>query len=312
MQTIQSTQSVQSVQSILRFSTTPEIRAFAPATCGELVQGYLDGNDFLVNCPIGLFASSWLSDHDQPGLCVAEPDQYGKVTQALRRLSDRLQRPVCNRVHVDSPIPRGKGMASSTADLSAALHAVCAGNGLKMSPIEFSRLLTSVEPSDCTHLPGIAHVNQLTGEWYDCLPAPDDLSVVVVDCGGEIDTQQFDRERAHQVYLHESGRVRHMLALVKQGLRGQDPQQVADAATMSAELSQRILRKPQFDDLRALARDAGALGVNCAHSGTVLGLLYRSQENLGPLLIERIEAEMAGDVTVIGNYRIIGGGCVEC
>ena len=35
----------------------PQItRVKAPATCGELIQGAIDGQDFLVNCPIDLFS----------------------------------------------------------------------------------------------------------------------------------------------------------------------------------------------------------------------------------------------------------------
>ena len=54
---------------------------------------------------------------------------------------------------------------------------------------------------------------------------------------------------------------------------------------------------------------AGALGVNCAHSGTVLGVLYRAGARLGERLAETVETAFGSGVRIAGDFRIIGGGC---
>ena len=48
-------------------------RSRAPATCGELVQGAIDGCDFLVNCPIDLYATASVATVDDGGLHLRSP-----------------------------------------------------------------------------------------------------------------------------------------------------------------------------------------------------------------------------------------------
>lgn len=145
-----------------RTAPTPHLtRVKVPATCGELMQGWIEGRDFLVNCPIDLFSYATTSPSDEVGLHVEDSDRFEKIERALSLLSLRVEASAGRQVVVRSHIPRGKGMASSTADLTAALLAASRSLGVDLSPLEVSRLLIQIEPSDCTHLPGIAHVNHL-------------------------------------------------------------------------------------------------------------------------------------------------------
>jgi len=131
----------------------------------------------------------------------------------------------------------------------------------------------------------------------------------VVDCGGEVDTLAFDRERARCVYRCHQPELRAALAQLKSGLRGRDEAAVAEAATRSALLSQRILPKRPLQDMLAVTLEAGALGVNCAHSGTVLGVLHRTSDGLGERLRRTVERHFGDAVTLLGDHHVIAGGC---
>lgn len=286
-------------------------RVKAPGTCGELVQGAIDGRDFLVNCPVDLFSHASVRASAAPGLHLEDPRGFAKAAAAIGLVARERGLDLGHEVAIESAIPRGKGMASSTADISAALEAVCRISGVSLSGEEFARIITAVEPSDCVHFPGVAHVNHLTGELHESLPTPDGLRVLVVDCGGEVDTVGFDRERARRVYRKNQPRIAGALELLRRGLRWGNKRAVAEAATASAELSQEILPKPQFGELLGLARDLGALGVNCAHSGTVLGVLHDLGAGLGGVLARRVQERFGADLAVLGDFRVIGGGCRE-
>lgn len=281
----------------------------APGTCGELVQGAIDGRDFLVNCPIDLFSRATVCASARAGLHLADPEGFSKIADAVSLLSRQCGLRLSHEIRIESAIPRGKGMASSTADITAAVDALCRTCAMRLSDAAVARLLAAVEPSDCVHFPGIAHVNHLTGALIESLPVPDDLRVLVVDCGGEVDTVGFDRERARAVYRRNQPVVIEALTHLRQGLHSGDEAAVAEAATTSARLSQQILYKPQFEQLLAETREIGALGVNCAHSGTVLGVLHRTDEDLTAELIRRIEASFGASLHIYGDFRIIGGGC---
>jgi L-threonine kinase len=283
----------------------------APGTCGELVQGEIDGCDFLVNCPIDLFSHATIAVAAVPGLSVRDAGHHTKICDALALLAQRHGLCLAHEIRVDSAIPRGKGMASSTADITAALGAVCRSCGTSLSPEAFASLLAAVEPSDCVHFPGIAQVNHLTGELLNVWQAPHDMRVIVADCGGEVDTVGFDRERARHVYRGNQPVVYGFLHQLSRGLQDGDAAAIGAAATKSAELSQQILPKPQFDELRCVSLELGGLGVNCAHSGTVLGVLYKASEGLGEKLLHGMERHFRSDLNVIGDFALIGGGCLE-
>jgi L-threonine kinase len=294
----------------LRLDTRVDIAKFrAPGTCGEFVQGHIRGQDFLVNCPIDLYAYAEVSMTDGNGLAIEQESEYHKIRDTLTLAAYELFLPLRHAVKVSSHIPRGKGMASSSADIGAALSAFLHASGHQVSPLIFARLLTEVEPSDCVHFSGIAHLNHLTGDLLESLPAPSGMRALIVDCGGEIDTLSFDRQRARAVYRTHEDSIVEALETLKLGLRNNDLHGIAQAATMSATLSQLIHRKPQFEDLLACTTDKGALGVNCAHSGSVLGILYRENSRLQRELRETVLREFGNSLTIVGDHKIIAGGC---
>jgi L-threonine kinase len=285
------------------------VRVRAPGTCGEFVQGHIRGQDFLVNCPIDLYAHAGVTAHVRAGLAIERPEQHLKIRDTLTLAAHELMLPMRHAVAVRSRIPRGKGMASSSADIAAALSAFLAASDCTVSPLVFAKLLTEVEPSDCVHFNGIAHVNHLTGDLLGQHAPPTGLRALIVDCGGEIDTLGFDRERARGVYREHETRITGALRTLERGLRDDDATAIAQAATESARLSQFIHRKLPFEDLLALVTGIGALGVNCAHSGSVLGVLYLHAPGLGERLIDAVAGQFGSSLGIVGDHAIISGGC---
>lgn len=284
-------------------------KASAPATCGELVRGHLDGQDFLVNCPIDLHAQAEVTPVAMLGLHMHSPQHYGKTLDALTMLATRHGLRPAHLLRIHNPVSRGKGMASSTADITAAVAAFCDSAGIELDDDTLGTLIAQIKPSDGVHFPGIAHLDRLQGICHESLPAPGGLRVLVVDCGGQADTVDFDHERARALYREHRQDVLFMLDKVRRGLLAHDLRRVADAATLSARLSQHILPKPPLETVLQRARYEGALGVNCAHSGTVLGVLYddgdpRRSWRLRSAMIQ----ELGEQYPVVGDFAVIGGG----
>ena len=95
----------------------------APGVCGELAQGVIEGIHFLVTCPIDFYSRVTVDLYsDGPG--VEAPDGCDKTAAAVRRALSQLKNAkVRAKLTINNPIPRGKGMASSSADLAAAIAA---------------------------------------------------------------------------------------------------------------------------------------------------------------------------------------------
>ena len=98
-----------------------------PGSCGELVQGTDAGINFLVTCPISLYSTVTV-DLAPDGTTV--PEAGAKTREAVRRTLEYLRLPVADySVDVQSELPAGKGMASSSADISAACLATALAAG---------------------------------------------------------------------------------------------------------------------------------------------------------------------------------------
>lgn len=251
--------------------------ARVPGSCGELVQGVVEGHYFLITCPINLGAEVRVDL--QPGGRVTGPREREKALLAVRRALNYLASPWGARVEICNPLPLGKGLASSTADVVAAVVATAGAMGTELSLEVIAQLALAIEPSDGTFLPGIVRFDHLEGKEWEYLGQPPPLDILIVDPGGTVDTIHFNRRRdLPALNLAKEREVKEATRLVREGLAWGRADLIARGATLSALANQAILYKPELEPILKLATCSGALGVNIAHSGTVIGVLYQPGE----------------------------------
>lgn len=278
-----------------------------PGTCGELVQGTLEGVPFHVSCPVDLYSTVRVELAEEAGPLDCPPDSP-KASSALRAC---LEYQGCNglggRMAIHSPLPRSKGMASSTADVAGAIYAAARALGREMAPREAAGLALAIEPSDGSLFPNIVLFDHRSGRlWEDLGPCPP-LEVVVLDFGGEVDTLAFNRQDRSALLRQTEPLVAEALALVREGLARGDPALIGRGATISALANQRILPKPQLPAVLAAAEEVEALGVNVAHSGTVLGVLLDPRQHQALEVCTWLERRLTG-LNFCFCCRLTGGG----
>ena len=95
----------------------------APATCGELVQGFFRGRWLQIAAPVNLYRTARVEvAPPEPGH-VGGSRRYAKVRQGLEILLREQPGRALRATLGGDEIPRGAGLGSSTADLGAALRA---------------------------------------------------------------------------------------------------------------------------------------------------------------------------------------------
>jgi len=318
--------------------------ARAPLTCGELVQGSLAGRDFLISCPIPAYSRArvWLEPgdpgetavvtlHRYPAGAIAsvpamyrlrsfaaplhspltDPQPTGLGQKAVRALEVTLltlgqwvRRAV---IEITTPGPAGKGLGTSTADILATAQATAAALGRRLGPVELARIALTIEPSDSTMFPGLAMLDHRRGTLMKVLGPPPPLALVMLDLGGRVDTEQFNRRPDLDAANREKEpRVREALRLVYRGIREHDPALVARGATLSALAHQAVLPKPGLPELVEQVCARGGLGAVNTHSGTVLGVLAAPSART----IGRLAHFLTGwpGATLVGVTRVTGGG----
>lgn len=347
-------------------------QASAPGSCGELVQGAIDGVDFLVTCPVDLFATATVSicqearEHFNrqpipgvPGGCNAgrqcrrraraanqkaliaalrtleilhgtgEMASYFRGDFPLGRQSGCQSRcwpdcrPDCRldywpkgwpgsrlAIHIASELPRAKGMASSTADIAATCVATARALGREgLSPDEIANIALDIEPTDGIMFPGIVLFDHVRGITRRSLGPPPPIDILIIDLGGDVDTIAFNsRDDLAALNCRKEPIVRDALALVEEGIRLGDAAMVGEGATLSALAHQSILPKPELPDLIRLAKKSGAVGVNIAHSGTVVGIIIDRKRGDSREVTERLRRGTPASRHILGEVQVIGGG----
>ena len=88
-------------------------------------------------------------------------------------------------------------------------------------------------------------------------------------------------------------------------------QQIAEAATRSAQANQMALPKPCFEELLNHALSRGALGLNTAHSGTVYGVLWPADMPWGDVdMYAREMAVCMPQLDYLMYAQMISGGII--
>lgn len=269
--------------------------AKAPASCGELVQGTLNGESFHISCPINLYSQVKVILNSK-GRIIGPPDKWHvkprynigatclsrgpkgftgwKTKETIKRILKFFgQEGLGANFKIDSQIPLGKGMASSTADIGAVSLAVACALREEISSQEIVKIALSIEPTDGTLFDGIVIFDHRNGALFKILGKAPDMEILVIDLGGRVDTLEFNKKDLTRINQEREEEVKEALKLVEEGIREKNPRLIAQGATISAFSNQKILYKPGLNKIWKLSQEAGALGINVAHSGTVVGIL---------------------------------------
>jgi L-threonine kinase len=75
---------------------------------------------------------------------------------------------------------------------------------------------------------------------------------------------------------------------------------------LSAEVNQAVLPKPLLEELRQATTEAGGLGVNCAHTGTVLGVLFDPTVT-SPFPLWKRVSTLVSENQILGCWPFVGG-----
>ncbi|MCK8826484.1 kinase [Natroniella acetigena] len=282
-----------------------------PGTCGELVQGLLDETNFLISCPIDLYNAVTVKvDDSQSGIKMAQ--QADKTLLAIKKTLQYFgYQNLGLEVELESQLLVGKGMASSTADIVAAIIATTLVLGEEVELELVTRLALAIEPTDASFWPGIVVFDHLEGSKVTSLGQIEPISLLVFDYGGEVDTIAFNqRDDLIELKRAKSDQIARAYQLVKEGVQQNDWELIGQGATISSLANQDILLKPNLEQLIDLVeRDEGLLGVNIAHSGTLVGVLIKEGFKVEPLL-SKITKEIP-KLNYLMCRRIINGGYLE-
>ena len=271
---------------------------FSIGHAGELLQGALwhDGKPepFLVTLPAPPFSSQAIVRYASGLADEVHPHWKVKALRAARLAWAKMKGGSGSlQLTIESEIPVGRGCGSSTSDCVAAIRAVA---NLLENPCRIEEIAAMAavaeQAADATmfDLRPVAFLpqqGQLFRSLGESFPA---MRVVAVDLGGAaVDTVARARP---QYSVLELGKFEHLLASLERSIQQQDTAGLAQVASISAAIHQRYYPHPRWPEF--MAATAGALGVGCAHSGSLAVALLDHADDTGE---NRIVAALA-------NFRL--------
>ncbi|GAA3086380.1 hypothetical protein [Streptosporangium carneum] len=271
-------------------------------TFGELLQGRLperDG-DFLVTLPVARWAVATFSGDPRLTELRVEPGHKLKALRLTEMIMEWAPVPMGGVLTIDSGIPEGKGLASSSADLVATARAVANALGVEMPPRLIEAFLSRIEPTDGVLYPGIVAYYHRRVQLREVLGPLPSMTVVGVDEGGEIDTVEFNRI-PKPFSAADRRQYARLLEEMRTAVHARDLPSVGAVATRSAVMNQALRPKRLLEAVMGVCEQVGGLGVVAAHSGTMLGVLLDTADARYP---EKVAAAASACSTAAGNVAV--------
>lgn len=248
---------------------------------GEIFQGvYANGSGKLrrglVSLMSGAFRSEAVFYPNVSGTVTIEPAWKVKAAHASELTLEHCKAPTSGgHLIIKNNIPSAWGLGSSTSDVTAAIRAVGEAFGHTLSPQIVADLAVRAEiASDPVMFSDRAVLfaqreGVVLEDFSQHLPPLEIL-------GFNTDPAGYNTLGAPPARYSwwEIEAFRPLIGLLRKAVNTQDPRLVGHVASASARINQRHLPKPHFDELEALTTQVGAVGLQVAHSGTVVGLLF--------------------------------------
>jgi uncharacterized protein involved in propanediol utilization len=243
---------------------------------GELIQGVLGDTPFLISLPISMSSTAiYFPTTRSEKLLILSTQDKSKTHRACELYLDHFQVKERGTLFLQSQLPEGKGMASSTADIVASLRAIANHYKLPCNETILSRILPVIEPTDSVMYEELVVYDYINGRLLERLGNLPEMILVGIDTGGIVNTTTFNQVPKHYS-IEEKEQFRFAVYLLKQGIKNKEIEHIYQAATISAKINEKRLPKPYFKEIYNLAQNWNA-GIVSAHSGTVIGILSSNQ-----------------------------------
>lgn len=276
-----------------------------PGSCGELIQGFYGKNEMLVSYAIDCFSTVTLTETKHYKLCMDHVN--AKAVVAFKRACDYFELdPNGFSVDISSDIPVGKGMASSTADIVGVLSAVSIYAGCRPSAQWLGKMAADIEPTDNIMFSEWVLFDHLNGCAVESLQTIENLGVLVLEMDDTVDTERLRQEGAFK--KSDKPRASKALDLLREASESGDLKKLGMAMEVSAFENQIVLYKPFLKELIDLAHGFDLVGINAAHSGTVLGVVYESGKDISGFIESAMEKGYLTPYKKRYIHKIIKGG----
>lgn len=251
---------------------------FSSGTFGELLQGVLTNNKpFLVTLPINRYSKAIFKPDLSKESIDIKPNFKVKAKYLCEMILRDNKLPLGGSLEIESTIPIGKGLASSSADLVAVSRAIESAYDFILDIIKLQQYLAKIEPTDGVMYSSIVSYYHKEAKLRECIGNVPALTIISHDEGGEINTIEFNR-RYYKYEIDIKQEYELLLEKLVTAINKNDYEGIGEVTTRSAILHQNVSPKRTLNQMIDINNEINGLGVVVAHSGTYIGILISQND----------------------------------
>lgn len=249
-----------------------EVESKYPGSFGEVLQGNVTGRDMLLSCPIDRYTNVKVYESNNP----VNKNKYRKSSEFLYNILKKWgysQYAEKIDIEIKSDIPYGKGMASSTADLCGTYYCLLKMFKRKFDEEELKDECINIEPTDSIIFDKMTLFDYKKGNVVKKIGEYFEYNILAFEGGKIVDTIEFNNRK-----LPPLSCVDDLFTILKQAVEEKSLEKLSYVSTQSIIKNQKRLCYNWIDDVIRIKNKTSGLGIIGAHSGNVLGIIYKDEE----------------------------------
>lgn len=245
-----------------------------PGSFGEILQGKVCDKDLLLSCPVDVYTKVKVFESNN----VYKRHNIRKSSAFLSNILELWEYNQYNNIidiEIDSKIPYGKGMASSTADLCGVYYCLLKMFNKEFNETELMEQCIKIEPTDSIIFKDMTLFDYKKGLYRRKMGKYIEYNILAFEGNGVVDTVEFNSKN-----LVPLSNVDDLVPILEEGISESNIEKIAYVSTESIMRNQKRLYYDFLDKVVDIKNRTKGLGVMGAHSGNVLGIIYEDEEKL--------------------------------
>lgn len=285
-----------------------KVKVKCPASCGELIQGMIGDGEKLISLPIDVYSEVTIEENVKGIVRANRVKTRVALEKTLKYFNVPVEYMKNISLSISSNIPIAKGMASSTADIAGTIIATSKLIGKDLSTEELGELCCKIEPTDSTIFDELVLFDHIKGRVIRKHNWNPNMKVLILEMNSFVSTEEFRKNDYTRARNDNKKDIERAYELFSLACDQRDKKLLGKAVTISSLANQSILLKPKLDEIIELTNKVGAYGVNVAHSGTVVGILYDDHVDIDKLQDLFVKRGITEDYVKIHLVNMAKGG----
>lgn len=245
-----------------------------PGSFGEVLQGRINKKDLLLSCPVNIYTKVKVFE------CKNAQKKFNNQKSAaflenILKLWGYEEKYKSFDIEIDSQIPNGKGLASSTADLCAVYHCLLKLFNKEFNEQELMEQCIKIEPTDSIIFREMTLFDYKKGLFKKPMGKYFNYNILAFEGNKVVDTVEFNNKN-----LPPLSDVDDLLPILAEAIEEKNLKKLAYVSTESIIRNQKRLYYEFLQEVIDIKDKTSGLGIMGAHSGNVLGIIYEDLDSL--------------------------------